>query len=85
MVIGVEDTETMRDMRAVQEYVLQKVGAHPTPVPRRVLLSEIQTDATNPFNRRSLHHDLMTILCSLESTDAILVGPTGLELSAANL
>lgn len=64
-----------------QSYVREKIGAHLEPVPRRVLLSEIQTDAINPFDPRTIHHDLMGILCVLESSGDVIVGPTGLELA----
>lgn len=79
-----------RNMRAdalgdAHEYVCQKISTHRGPVPRRVMLSEIQTDAANPFNSRSLHRDLMSVLCNLESMGIITVGPTGLKLSAENL
>lgn len=69
----------------LHSYVCRKISAHLGPIPRRVLLGEIQTDETSPFARRTLHHDLMDALCSLESSGAIIVGPFGLELSSKNL
>lgn len=66
-------------------YVCQKIGAHDGPIPRRVLLSAIQTDIYNPFSRRTLHRDLMSTLCDLESAGAMVVGASGLELNSINL
>jgi hypothetical protein len=68
----------------LHSYVCKKIGAHLGPIPRRVLLSEIQTDPKNPFNPRTLHHDLMGVLCDLESSEALVVDPSGIELSPTN-
>lgn len=81
MKINAEANLRAGDASIIHDYVCHKIGSHLTPVQRRVLLSEIQTDAGNPFSRRSLHRDLMSILCSLESTGVIIVGASGLELS----
>lgn len=66
----------------IHSYIYEKISSHAGPIPRRVLLSEIQTDATSPFRRRTLHHDLMDALCHLEDSGVLAVGPHGLELTS---
>lgn len=65
-------------------YIIDVIKAHQKkygiPMPRRVLLSVVQSDKARPLPTRCLARTVMYLLNGLESAGNVTVGPEGLSV-----